>query len=101
MTQVQRCIRYCRRCVMPETKPDLRLDEAGICNACRSFERRAEVDWPAREREFRAILDRHRSRDGGNYDCIVPVSGGKNSTFQVIKLLEMGYNPVCVTATTC
>jgi N-acetyl sugar amidotransferase len=101
MTQVQRCIRYCRRCVMPETKPDLRLDEAGICNACRSFERRANVDWAVRELEFRAILDRHRSKDGSNYDCIVPVSGGKDSTFQVIKLLEMGYNPVCVTATTC
>lgn len=101
VTQGQRFIRYCRRCVMPETKPDLRLDDEGICNACRSFERRAQVDWAAREREFRAILDRHRSRDGSNYDCIVPVSGGKDSTYQVIKLLEMGYNPVCVTATTC
>lgn len=94
-------IRYCRRCVMPETKPDLRIDEEGVCSACRYWEQRTEVDWPARERELRAILDRYRSRDGGTYDCIVPVSGGKDSHFQVIRMLEFGMNPLLVTATTC
>ena len=46
------------------------------------------------------FLDRYRSRDGANYDCIVPVSGGKDSTYQVIRMLELGLNPLCVTATT-
>jgi N-acetyl sugar amidotransferase len=91
---------YCRRCVMPGTKPDLFIDEEGICNACRSFEGRGQVDWDARSRELEQLLERYRSRDGSNYDCIVPVSGGKDSTYQVLRLLELGANPLCVTATT-
>ena len=46
------------------------------------------------------VLDGYRSPDGSNYDCIVPVSGGKDSTYQVIRMLELGLNPLCVTATT-
>lgn len=48
-----------------------------------------------------AILDRYRSKDGSNWDCIIPVSGGKDSTYQVVTMLELGMNPLCVTATTC
>ena len=93
-------IRFCRRCVMPETKPDLRIDAEGVCSACRHFEQRAEVDWEARRRELDAILDRYRVRDGGRHDCIIPVSGGKDSHFQTLRMLELGLNPLCVTATT-
>lgn len=94
-------IKYCKRCIMPETKPDLFIDEGGVCNACRSFEKRQTIDWGARKKELLKILDRYRSRDGSNYDCIVPVSGGKDSHYQTIRLLELGMNPLCVTATTC
>ncbi len=93
-------IRYCTRCVMPATKPDLRMDEKGVCSACLNFERRADVDWQARRDELLGVLERYRSRNGSNYDCIVPVSGGKDSTFQVLRMLELGVNPLCVTATT-
>lgn len=93
-------LRYCRRCVMPETRPDLKIDEEGICNACRAFERRKNVDWLQRKKDLISILERYRSKDGNNYDCIVPVSGGKDSTYQVLKMLELGMNPLCVTATT-
>ena len=72
-------MRYCKRCVMPDTKPDLHLDEEGVCNACRSFERRTEVDWQARRVELDEILARYRSKDKKRWDCIVPVSGGKDS----------------------
>jgi N-acetyl sugar amidotransferase len=94
-------LRYCVRCVMPHTKPDLRIDEEGVCNACRSFEQRKEVDWDARRAELIAITDRYRSKDASTWDCIVPVSGGKDSTYQVIRMLQLGLNPLCVTATTC
>lgn len=93
-------IRYCVRCVMPETKPDLFIDDEGVCSACRHFEQRREVDWEARKQELLHILDRYRSRNGSNYDCIIPVSGGKDSHFQTIRMLELGMNPLCVTATT-
>lgn len=94
-------ITYCRRCVMPSTKPDLLIDEAGVCSACRSIENRRTVDWEGRRKEFLSIVERYRRPKGDGYDCIVPVSGGKDSTFQAITLLEMGLNPLCVTATTC
>jgi len=92
---------YCKRCVMPDTKPDLHLDEEGVCNACRSFEKRSEVDWDARYQELLQLLEKYRRRDGSNWDCIVPVSGGKDSTYQVVRMLQLGLNPLCVTSTTC
>ena len=92
---------YCKRCVMPDTKPDLHLDDEGVCNACRSYEHRKQVDWDARYRELPQILEKYRRRDGSNWDCIVPVSGGKDSTYQVVRMLQLGLNPLCVTSTTC
>lgn len=92
---------YCVKCVMPSTKPDLHLDQAGVCNACRSFEARKQVDWAVRRAELEAILEKYRNKDGTNWDCIVPVSGGKDSTYQVVQMLQYGMNPLCVTATTC
>lgn len=93
-------LKYCKRCVMPHTKPDLHLDEEGICNACRSYEKRKEVDWEKRGKELLILLDKYR-KHGSNWDCIVPVSGGKDSTYQVIRMLQLGLNPLCVTSTTC
>jgi N-acetyl sugar amidotransferase len=92
---------FCKRCVMPHTKPDLKIDGEGICNACRSFENRKQVDWAARRTAFLELIDRYRARDGSRWDCIVPVSGGKDSTYQVLRMKQLGLNPLCVTATTC
>lgn len=94
-------IRYCKRCVMPDTKPDLHLDEEGICNACRSYQNRAVVNWDERYQELVALLEKYRSNNGDNWDCIIPVSGGKDSTYQVLRVLQLGLNPLCVTSTTC
>lgn len=92
---------YCKRCVMPDTKPDIHLDNECICNACRSYEQRNEVDWRARQTELLKILEKYRRLAGSNWDCIIPVSGGKDSTYQVVRMLQLGLNPLCVTSTTC
>jgi hypothetical protein len=63
---------------MPETKPDIPFDEPGVCSACRHFSLRASVDWDAPRAELVELLDRYRSEDGSNYDCLNPVSGGKD-----------------------
>lgn len=94
-------MKYCCRCVMPDTKPDLKFDAEGICNACRNYERRPSIDWNSRASELEQILAGYRSKNNSNWDCIVPVSGGKDSTFQVLRVLQLGMNPLCVTATTC
>lgn len=93
-------MRYCTKCLYPETKPDLWFDDAGVCNACNNFASRKEVDWDVRLDELKDVLGRYKISDGSNYDCIVPVSGGKDSHYQIIRLLELGMNPLCVTATT-
>jgi N-acetyl sugar amidotransferase len=92
---------YCKRCVMPDTKPDLHIDSEGVCNACRSYEKRTEVNWDVRHAELMQLLKKYRRSNGGNWDCIVPVSGGKDSTYQVVRVLQLGLNPLCITSTTC
>lgn len=93
--------KLCTRCVMPDTKPDLWFDERGVCSACIAYENRKTVDWSQRMQELQDILARYRSKDRSKWDCVVPVSGGKDSTFQVIKMLQLGLNPLAVTAATC
>jgi len=92
---------YCVRCMLPDSKPDLHFDTEGVCAACRAYENRKTVDWAARRDEFMDIVENYRDRSDQKWDCIVPVSGGKDSTFQVITMLELGVRPLCVTATTC
>ncbi len=93
-------IHYCTRCIMPETKPDLGFDSNGVCSACIHYDQRSSIDWDSRRNELEEILDKYRSPDSLNYDCVVPVSGGKDSHYQVIKMLEYGMNPLCITSTT-
>lgn len=86
---------------MPDTKPDLIIDGEGICSACRSYEQREQIDWDGRQAELIQILEKYRRKDGSNWDCVVPVSGGKDSTYQVVRMLQLGLNPLCVTSSTC
>ncbi len=89
-------MRYCQRCVTPESHPRIRLEASGICSACRAWDERSSIDWPGRERRFAEIADRARGNSDG-YDCLIPVSGGKDSYWQVITCLEYGLNPLAVT----
>ncbi|MCX4028799.1 N-acetyl sugar amidotransferase [Spartinivicinus marinus] len=91
-------IKYCIKCLMPDTKPDLLFNE-GICNACINYNTRERIDWDQRKKELIQIIDKYKNNK--KWDCIIPVSGGKDSTYQVIQLLKLGVNPLCVTSTTC
>lgn len=91
-------MKRCVRCVMPDTKPDLWFDENGVCSACLNFENRKYIDWEGKRQELNNFLESYRSKS--YYDCIVPVSGGKDSHFQVMKMLEMGMHPLAVCART-
>jgi N-acetyl sugar amidotransferase len=81
------------------TRPRLRFDDRGWCNACVWMERKRELDWAARERELTRLLDRHRG-DGSRFDCVVPVSGGKDGSYVAHTLQTLhGMTPLCVTVT--
>jgi N-acetyl sugar amidotransferase len=96
-------MRYCTKCIMPDTRPEIVFDEHGVCDACNSAERKAqEIDWEGREKEFLQILDKYRCTDGSKWDCIIPVSGGKDSCFQAYTLkYKYGMNPLCVNFVPC
>ncbi len=88
-------IRYCKNCLYPETKQDLALDKNGICSACDYVKIKDTVDWTARRKELEKVFDKFRSKDGKNYDCIIPVSGGKDSHYQTyVAKVEFGMNPL-------
>lgn len=89
----------CRLCVMPPTRPDTPFVD-GICAACISYANRPKVNWVARLEQFDALM-RRMAENGSGYDCIVPSSGGKDSAYQVLKIIEMGWRPLVVTASTC
>ncbi|RMD66546.1 N-acetyl sugar amidotransferase [Candidatus Parcubacteria bacterium] len=89
-------MRYCTKCILPSTRPHLQLDAQGVCNACRAHALKAHIDWGARERAFREVVKHAKARSKG-YDCVIPVSGGKDSTWQVVTCLEYGLRPLAVT----
>ncbi len=92
-------LRYCSKCVFPESKPDLFFDEQGVCSACIGAAKKAgEIDWEQRRKDFFSIVEHYRKPEGQpGWDCLVPVSGGKDSTYQAWFLKnECGMNPLCV-----
>ena len=93
-------IKYCKKCLFPDTKPDLYFDAEGICDACRSAEEKWQseksIDWNARAKEFDNILS--DLPKGRFYDCVVPVSGGKDSTYQTYQMVKQhGLKALAVT----
>jgi N-acetyl sugar amidotransferase len=90
-------MKYCKNCLYPDTKPHLEFDENGICSACTNVKLKEETDWDSKKEKFSQILEKYKNTDGDNYDCIIPVSGGRDSTFQAYVMKEtFGFNPLAV-----
>ena len=91
-------MKYCRECVMPNTRPGIWFDDSGVCCACLAYKKRAGIDFKKRMTEFKALCDKYRGMNGAGPDCMIAVSGGKDSHFQVYVMKElMGMNPILVT----
>lgn len=88
----------CHLCIYPDSRPDTNFVD-GICSGCRSFAERKNIDWNARIEALRDLLDQAKARKS-MYDVVVPVSGGKDSTFQVLKMLELGARVLAVNSGT-
>jgi N-acetyl sugar amidotransferase len=96
-------MKYCTRCLYPDTKPDLTFDDLGVCSACQAFDARTAIDWDVRMMEFqRVVIDTKSEAAERNapYDCVVPVSGGKDSHYQILTALDWGLKVLAVTAET-
>ncbi|MBI5447672.1 MAG: N-acetyl sugar amidotransferase [Gammaproteobacteria bacterium] len=91
-------IQYCIRCCVPETQEGVNFDELGICTACRSSEDKMHINWAKREEQLKKILNEAKTKAGNNYDCVLPISGGKDSFFQAHVLTKIyGLKPLAVT----
>ncbi|MGQ0535694.1 MAG: N-acetyl sugar amidotransferase [Methanobacteriota archaeon] len=86
----------CTRCVMPETLETIVFDEQGVCSVCRNQDiKQTKIDWSARKSDFAALIESYRGKH--DYDCIVPFSGGKDSTFTLHHLVtEYDVKPLVV-----
>lgn len=82
-------MRFCKRCVLPDTKPGVVFDHEGICSACRSVERKHTIDWEGRAQRLAKLCDEIRGSNGNGYECIVPVSGGKDSCYQAYMMSQV------------
>lgn len=88
---------FCGECLTPNTWPDAQFDAEGVCLPCRYFELMKEIDWTARRREIEDIADWGRRNSDGAYDCIIGVSGGKDSHRQAFYARDqLGLKPLLV-----
>ena len=92
-------MRFCNRCLYPENHPlNIIFDEHGICSGCRVHEEKDILDWDIRGQKLKKILDSYKNKSGKNYDCIIPVSGARDSYFIVHTIKNvLGMNPLLVT----
>ncbi|WP_035246281.1 N-acetyl sugar amidotransferase [Desulfogranum mediterraneum] len=95
-------MRYCNRCVYPEISVNLNVDDEGICSSCRTFEKFELLNdefWARRKERFEEVIEDIMSEGApDNYDCVIPVSGGKDSYYQAhVMAREYGLKPLLVT----
>ena len=89
-------INYCSRCCLPETWEGISFDNEGICTICKSAEDKMIIEWKNKERELNKIFNKHKNNN--YYDCLLPISGGKDSTFQSYVLTKKyNLNPLAIT----
>lgn len=92
-------IQHCTRCLYPSNHPlGLTFDADGVCSGCRVHEEKDTLDWGTRAALLEQRIAPYRNQSGSNFDCVVPVSGAKDSYF-IVDLLKnkLGLNPLLVT----
>ena len=79
--------KYCTECVTPNTRPELSFNKEGVCSACTNSKIKKKINWKKRTTEFDKIIKKHKILCKDNdYNCIVPVSGGKDSIYQLYEI---------------
>jgi N-acetyl sugar amidotransferase len=86
---------YCKKCLMPSTRPRIEFNKEGVCNGCTWAEEKKTFDWSKRRKELEALCDKYRG-NGKDWDMIVPWSGGKDSYHIAYNFKKLGMNPLLV-----
>lgn len=92
-------MKYCQRCLYPENHPlNIFFDEEGVCSGCRVHEEKDTLDWNLRSKKLKSLFEGYKNKSGNNYDCIIPISGARDSYFIVHTVKNVyGMNPLLVT----
>lgn len=90
-------MKYCKKCLQTDTRPDIKFNSEGVCYACLYEEEKKNIDWASREQELQETVKWAKEKSQGGYDCVIGVSGGKDSTFQALYAKEkLGLNVLLV-----
>jgi N-acetyl sugar amidotransferase len=90
-------MKYCKQCLQPDTRPNTVFSDDGICPACNYFAALQHIDWQERFEILQDLLKTYPRKKGQYHDCIIGVSGGKDSTRQALFLRDkLGINPLLV-----
>ncbi len=87
-------MKYCIKCILPDTRPNIKINKEGLCNSKCSSEK--IINWKDRLKEFKSLVNNIKKTNKSNYDCVIPVSGGKDSTWQVITAIKYGLRPLAI-----
>jgi len=89
-------LKRCTKCVMPETQETITFDNKGVCNVCNNqVIKNEKIDWKKKKEEFKELISQYKGKN--DYDCIVPFSGGKDSTWTLYSLVKhFGMKPLVV-----
>lgn len=91
-------MKYCTRCVYPDNHPlGITFDAQGVCSGCRVHEEKTTLNWAERYKKLESLVAGFKNTTGQNYDCVVPVSGARDSYFIVHTVLKLGLRPLLVT----
>lgn len=91
-------MKFCKECIMPDTRPGITFNEEGVCIACQNNKKKKQTDFKSRFEELKVLCDKYRRNKPNEYDCIIAVSGGKDSHYQVYVMKElMNMNPLLIT----
>lgn len=96
----KKLLKYCTKCLMPDTRPRISFNEKGVCNACdfNDKKKNKKIDWDLRWKELEKLCDFYKNRNKGRHNVLVPYSGGKDGAYIAYTLKhKLGMKPLCVT----
>lgn len=88
---------WCKKCVMPNTRPNIIINSSGVCNACINHNEKNFVNWKKRYFFLKKLVRKTKQISETKFDCLIPVSGGKDSTWQTYNCLKLGLKPLTFT----
>jgi hypothetical protein len=90
-------IKWCKKCILPNTRPNIVINLEGVCNACTNYNNKKSIKWNKKLVILKKLIKKIKNQSKSGFDCLIPVSGGKDSTWQTYHSLKLGLKPLAFT----